>query len=144
MGFSASFGDWFDKMENGLPKRHCHILLVEDEPLLLMSLSDMLRELGHDVVEVVDGPTALAHLRAHADTDVLITDINMPCMDGIELANKAREVVPGIPVIFSSGYSAEKVPHLNIGPRTCFLQKPFGPEAMERALSKLTHPMLIR
>ena len=102
------------------------ILLVEDDDLVMMSFSDMLRDMGHDVFEAPAAPEALAWLDKNRCVDVLITDIDLSGMDGRELVRQARRLVPDLRVIYSSGHRAEKIPDLGSDPLARFLQKPFG------------------
>lgn len=78
------------------------ILLVEDDALIRMDAADMLRDLGHTVVEVEYGPDALAVLRER-HVDVLVTDVGLPGMSGTELAERACRLQPGIGLIFATG-----------------------------------------
>jgi CheY-like chemotaxis protein len=107
---------------------------VEDDPLLLFSFAEILRDLGHDVRETVDPAEALAWIDAHEHVDVLFTDIHMPLMDGRELARRARRVSPALHIVFATGYSAQKVRDLEDDPRARYLRKPFGPEQMADAM----------
>jgi CheY-like chemotaxis protein len=103
------------------------ILLVEDDELLMMSFSDMLRDMGHEVFEAPTAADALACLRSNAEIEVLITDIQMPDMNGQELVKLVRQMAPDLPVIYSSGYRPDKIADLDSDRRTRFLEKPFGP-----------------
>jgi CheY-like chemotaxis protein len=103
------------------------ILLVEDDELLMMSFSDMLRDMGHEVVEAPTAADALACLSGDSKVDVLITDIQMPEMNGQELVKRVREMSFDLPVIYSSGYRPDKIADLESDRRTRFLEKPFGP-----------------
>jgi CheY-like chemotaxis protein len=116
-------------MDKGL-----RILLVEDDDLLMLSFSDMLRDLGHDVIEATGALAALDELRGNPDINIMITDINLPEMDGCELVKQARVFKPNLPVIYSSGYGEDRVADLGIDPLLRFLVKPFGSEEAEKAL----------
>jgi len=78
------------------------VLLVEDDVLIRMDAADMLQELGHEVLEAEYGPDALALLREHR-VDLLVTDVGLPGMSGIELAERARQLQPGIGLVFATG-----------------------------------------
>jgi CheY-like chemotaxis protein len=78
------------------------VLLVEDDGLIRMDAADMLRELGHEVVEAEYGPDALEVLQARR-IDVLVTDVGLPGLSGTELAERARRLQPGIGLIFATG-----------------------------------------
>lgn len=78
------------------------ILLVEDDALIRMDAADMLRDLGHEVVEAEYGPDALSVMQARP-VDVLVTDVGLPGMSGLDLAERARRLQPGIGLIFATG-----------------------------------------
>lgn len=78
------------------------ILLVDDQPDVLATLARALERLGHQVVQANDGRQALRALRAEP-CDLVMTDINMPEMDGIELIMALRSERRGIPIIAMSG-----------------------------------------
>ena len=79
------------------------VLVVDDEPLLLDMLCEMLAELGCEAV-CVDCPVkGLEKIAADERIAMLITDIQMPIMDGFELADRAREKRPDMPIVLMSG-----------------------------------------
>jgi two-component system cell cycle response regulator CpdR len=79
------------------------VLVVDDEPLLLNVLCDMLAALGCEAV-CVDCPVkGLEKISADERIALLITDVQMPIMDGFELANRAREKRPDMPIVLMSG-----------------------------------------
>ncbi|HXR01263.1 MAG TPA: response regulator [Pseudomonas sp.] len=82
------------------------ILVVEDDSIVRMLIVDVLEELEYKVLEAADGKEALAFLEKQDEViDLLMTDKGLPDMDGIELANKARELRPELPILFASGYA---------------------------------------
>jgi PAS domain S-box-containing protein len=87
------------------------ILLVEDEPAVRKSIGAILRQLGYKVLPAANGPEAMGIWRSHRDTvDLLFTDMVMPeGTTGLELAEQVRADRPELPVVISSGYSAELV-----------------------------------
>ncbi len=113
------------------------ILLVEDDDLVMLSFSDMLRDMGHEVFEASTAPEALAWLENNRGLDLLITDIGLSGMDGCELVRRARKLVPDLRVIYSSGYRSEKIPRLASDPYARYLQKPFGPSEVDAAFKGL-------
>ncbi len=78
------------------------ILVLDDDADVRQGISRFLRSLGHEVVEAADGRAALKGEGAFA-TDLIITDINMPEVDGIEVILALRERNPHLPVIAISG-----------------------------------------
>jgi len=83
------------------------ILVVEDEPLILMSTVDMVEELGHAVEEARSAEEAIRILEKKS-IDVLLTDVGLPGMTGTDLARIVRERWPTVRIIFASGDSAAK------------------------------------
>ncbi len=81
------------------------VLLVDDDPFILATLPLVLREAGHEVEIAPNGREALRVLRLSA-FDVVLTDILMPEMDGLELLRAVRREMPGTRVLAMSGGSA--------------------------------------
>jgi len=103
-------------------------LLVDDDQPLRGYVSAVLRQGGFEVVEAADGTDALAMLqRMDGTVDVLVTDIRMPRMTGIELVRAVKNEYPGIPVVYISGEALRDELH---AARVAFLQKPFAPPAV--------------
>jgi len=103
------------------------VLVVEDEAPVLLATSRILSANGYTVFAESVPADALALL---ADTgrriSVLLTDIVMPLMSGIELAKRARELRPELKVLYLSGYSSEMISRQGtLGVGSCVLQKPF-------------------
>ena len=81
------------------------ILFVDDDPLIAMSTTEMLEDLGHRVIGANSGFHALDILRSEQPIDLMVTDHMMPGMTGIELAVKTREVRPSLPILLATGYA---------------------------------------
>ena len=85
------------------------ILLVDDQPDVRRIASRILESLGYRVIEASDGPSALEALEFADHVDLLFTDVVMPGgLNGAELASEARNRVPGLKILFATGYSGEK------------------------------------
>ena len=83
-----------------------HILLVDDEPLIRRLAERTLMAAGHRVTLAEDAEAALEALPEGAEPpDLLLTDISIPGMDGVELANRLQQRFPGLRVLLASGYS---------------------------------------
>ena len=83
------------------------VLVVEDEPALLRITTRLLRAAGYQVLQATDGESALHLLRGHVGAvDLLLTDVVMPKMNGVDLAARVRVLRPGIAQLFMSGYTA--------------------------------------
>jgi len=85
--------------------RSAVILFVDDDPLIAMSTTEMLEDLGHRVIGVHSGPHALDILRSEQPIDLMMTDHVMPGMTGIELAAASRQVRPSLPILLATGYA---------------------------------------
>jgi len=81
------------------------ILVVDDDALINMSTVDMVEDLGHTALEAYSGKEALQILESGQRVDALITDYAMPGMTGVELANRARERFPDLPILLATGYA---------------------------------------
>jgi DNA-binding NtrC family response regulator len=82
-----------------------HILIVDDEPLIRRSLSELLSLDGYSVSSAGDGLEALDLLRTYS-ADIVISDMKMPKMDGIQLLREIKKNYPGIQVIMITGYGS--------------------------------------
>lgn len=104
-----------------------HILIAEDNDLVLQHLEGQLRLLGYRVTAVTSGPEALHALKTHSDIDLLLTDIIMPGgMNGRELADQARAAYPALKVLFTSGYTENAIVHHGrLDPGVDLLGKPY-------------------
>ena len=120
----------------GTPGGNERILVVEDDALVRQSAENILSGLGYDVTAVSNGPAALDMLRAHAGFDLLFTDIIMPGgMNGRQLVERAREFLPALKVLFTSGYTENAIVHngrLDAGLR--FLGKPYRRQELARKI----------
>lgn len=111
------------------------VFLVEDEPSIRYIAEEILVDLGYAVKSAPDGCTALAMLRAGEAPDILLTDIQMPGgIDGIELALRAREILPGLPVLFCSGNDGGPDSRARSVPGAGLLRKPYRGVQMAAAV----------
>ncbi len=103
------------------------VLVVEDEQRVRHLTVDTLRELGYTVVQASDGAAALEQMKVQPRIDLLFTDIVMPEMNGRELADRAREIRPGLRVLYTTGYTRNAVVHNGmLDPGVALLGKPFS------------------
>jgi signal transduction histidine kinase len=106
------------------------LLLVDDEEAVREVLARGLRDKGYRVLEAPDGPRALDLLRTSADEiDLVVTDVAMPGMTGIDLARRALELRAFLPFVFVSGQPREVLPDFG-SPDDVLLEKPFSPDAL--------------
>ncbi len=112
------------------------ILLVDDQEQVRLFAADVLRDAGFEVTAVGDSAAALSILNQDGDgTTLLLTDVVMHGLSGRDLAVRARQIRPGLSIVFMSGYADEgpSVAELEaMGAR--FLQKPFSPDQLEAAI----------
>ncbi len=103
------------------------ILLVEDEELVRRIAADVLKKHGFEVIVSESSLGALDILQAESHRiDLIVTDVVMPGIGGIELAQVARRLRPGLRHLFMSGYTEEILPYSDVAQnRDSFLQKPF-------------------
>lgn len=85
-----------------MPHTKVTILLVEDEELLRAGVQEVLEIQGYKVITAPDGEQALAFLAAQT-IDLIITDLVMPKMDGVDFVKQLRKIKPDLPVIVVSG-----------------------------------------
>ncbi|MFK3821027.1 PAS domain S-box protein [Pseudomonas yamanorum] len=109
------------------------ILLVDDDPLVLISTGAMLEDLGHHVVAAADGHAALAFLAQGTRFDLVITDMAMPDMTGIELAGNIEALYPKLPIILSSGFAEIS---LDLKTTLTRLPKPFDQSALAKVIAE--------
>ena len=101
------------------------ILLAEDDESMRRFLRKALERAGHAVVDAGQGDEALTELQLR-EFDLLLTDIVMPVMDGIELARRAAEIDPEMKIMFITGFAAVALNPANRAPEDAkVLSKPF-------------------
>ena len=116
------------------------ILAVDDMRLLRNMLSDCLRAAGHEVVEAENGADALAQLKAHRP-DMVITDLNMPVMDGLDFIENARREPEGasLPMLLLTTETAHELKErAREVCATGWIAKPFDPEQIIGLVERLT------
>lgn len=118
------------------------ILVVDDTPEVRMLVCRILGGLGYNVLEASDATEALAACdQTDGEIDLLLTDIKMPGMDGIELAGSLTTAHPGMRVLFISGECDESELQLHIARKGFeFLSKPFMPHLLVEAVHNILPP----
>ncbi len=113
------------------------ILIVDDDPLVVITLELLLSSEGHEVIAVDHPEAALASLE-DSRFDLVITDLGLPQMDGLALAGVIKRRFPGQPVVLSSGSPELMRRDLENSPSIDFLLlKPFTLEHLRDALDKI-------
>ncbi len=112
------------------------ILVVEDEPLLRMDISDHLSDQGFHVFEAGDADEAIAILENNLEIRLIITDIDMPgSMDGLKLAEAVRDRWPPVKIIVVSGHRMVEITDLPDG--SVFFSKPYSPARVISSMREL-------
>ena len=115
------------------------VLVVEDEFFIAEWVAESLSDLGFAVEIAGNARDALRRLES-APVDVLFTDINLPgTMDGTALARQARQLFPGLPVIYASARVAALEPEARVR-GAVFVRKPYEPEMVGRLICEVMAP----
>ncbi|MES2194349.1 MAG: PAS domain-containing protein [Pseudomonadota bacterium] len=113
---------------------HC-VLVVEDDEEVGRFSTELLRDLGYAIKWAANASEALAALAEDELTfDLVFSDVIMPGMNGVELANVIRDRYPGLPVVLTSGYSSVLADNAHRGFE--LIQKPYSVESLSRTLRK--------
>lgn len=124
----------------GSPSANEVIVVVEDEDGLRAVFVRMLRSLGYTVLEASDGDDALRVMTEHgAPIHLVMSDINMPNMDGLDFVGMLRAAYPDLPALFVSGQSAEYLMDNRdrMPERTHFLAKPITLAGLANKVRKI-------
>jgi len=113
------------------------ILVVDDEEDIREIVSEYLQGLGYDVIEATDGEQALQHCEKH-HFDLVITDIRMPKMNGLDLLDALKERDDFRPVVLMTGYDLSKPEVENLHHKADgYVLKPFNLEKMKQQVESL-------
>ena len=107
------------------------VLVVDDDPILRDTAVHLFRDLGFEVLDAYNGADALRLIRQTPRIRVLFTDVRMPGMDGLTLAEAAQTIQPALKVVFTSGY----VDGSTLPTDVPFVAKPWRVDQIAAALS---------
>jgi PAS domain S-box-containing protein len=115
------------------------ILVVEDEPQVRRLLVEVLRGIGYRVLEADSGPAALELLTQHRDElDLVVTDVVMPGINGVDLVDQLKAQVPSLRVLFVSGYPGDKLADSGWSPEAGpLVSKPFTRAKLAQAVQEV-------
>jgi signal transduction histidine kinase len=119
------------------------VLVAEDEDIVLQLVCYSLSAHGFKVLQAPNGESAidLLHAQGPAGVDLLISDVVMPGISGPVLAARAAELLPGLKVLFMSGYTEEVIRDYGVSrANMAFIQKPFAPSELVRKVRQLLQP----
>jgi CheY-like chemotaxis protein len=117
-----------------IPTGRGRILLVEDEEIVRNLTRDLLGSFGYSVIEAASAEDAMAVLEPY---DLLVSDVVMPGINGIELARRLTDERPGLRVLLVSGHSTDDIRALDGNRRWRYLPKPFTPYDLASAVRSL-------
>jgi PAS domain S-box-containing protein len=112
------------------------LLVVDDDADVREIAREMLTEMGATVTEAEGAAAALLHLRTGADVDLVLADLTMPHVNGIELAREIALLLPQMPVVLMTGYGASAMDAAGSNIRAT-LQKPFRADALGKLLASV-------
>ncbi len=115
------------------------VLAVDDDPVILDLLAEVLRPLGYKLLSAASGEEALKVAASHqVKIDLLLTDVMLPGIKGQELARQLIRTYPEVNVLFMSGYLCPSMAYSDQDHRLeAFIQKPFSPNTLLRKMRKL-------
>lgn len=115
-----------------LDARPVRVLLVDDDPQVRGVTAAILSDAGHEILEAESGPAALDLIGGSQRLDIMVADVAMPGMNGVELADRARGLRPDLPVLLITGYADDaKVENFPV------LNKPFQSEELTQKVAEI-------
>lgn len=111
------------------------VLVVDDEPLMRTVMKHVLTDEGYAVVTARNAADALALTGGGLHPDLILTDVSMPGMDGVELAARLRTLLPDVPIVFmSAATELQQVAQLDRAEPRNVLEKPFEIDSLARCV----------
>jgi CheY-like chemotaxis protein len=118
------------------------ILVVDDDPTVRQICMRVLRTAGYDTHEASDGAAALDFVRKSPDKPHLVlSDIVMPRMNGVQLLEALSVLHPGLPVLLMTGYAMDALREQGISVPCGVLDKPFAPEHLLSEVHRCLYPL---
>lgn len=116
------------------------VLLAEDDPEMLRSVTQALRGLGAEVVTATDGAELLQRLADEGPFTVIVTDVSMPWMSGLQAMHAVRYAGLGTPIVVITALQDSRLPQdvRALGAHVELLRKPFGIVELETAIRAVT------
>jgi len=117
------------------------ILLVDDEESVLRTIGMLFRSEGHEVVPIREGQKVIDMIRSNEKFDILLADIRMEPVDGMQVIKIAHELRPEMPIVVISAYCSEKTVRqaISLG-CSAYVKKPFKTEEVLEAVRKALTP----
>lgn len=124
--------------EAGVAVKACGtVLLVDDEEILLTVGADVLESYGYNVLTATNGKEALDLYRERqCEINLVLLDLIMPVMGGIEAYKELRKISPSVPVVICSGYGVEAISDcIEKDEYISFIEKPYQPDQLQKVLA---------
>jgi two-component system cell cycle response regulator CpdR len=123
--------------------RHPHVLVADDDADLLAAVADALERLGATVIRAESGAELIDRLASDGPFDLVVTDVSMPWMNGLQAIHAARTAGLGTSVIIMTALNDQPLAARvrALGQRSVLLRKPFALSELERAASELLAPI---
>lgn len=126
------------RLHRSEPTQSAQILVVEDETQVRRLLTKVLAMHGYQVLEACSGEEALRHIEEIGEhIDLLLTDVRMPDVSGVELASRFAQAFPRAGILLISGYSEQVALDRDLPEAAAFLAKPFTNDTLLRKLQQL-------
>jgi CheY-like chemotaxis protein len=116
------------------------ILLVEDPEEVLDAIAALLRRLGYEVHTARHLEEALDVVAGVENLDLLVTDVVLPAQNGLAVAERIRELRPGVAILYMSAFTSDLVIPAEDRSSGNFLSKPFTVEDIARKIRRILHP----
>lgn len=128
-----------------MSRKNVHILVVDDEEIVRESLSGWLRKDGYTVDTAADGPTALEMLKETESWSVILLDLKMTPMDGLQVLEEGRKIRPDAAAVIMTAYATvdTAVRAMKLGAYD-YLMKPFDPEELSLMVEKIVAQQSLR
>ena len=125
-----------DETIGGIDQRAFAVLVVEDDPLLLLDAIDLIEDSGFTAYSARNADEAITRMEYHPDIRVLFTDVDMPgTMDGLKLARAVRDRWPPVTIMVTSGL--RNVKESDMPEHGLFFAKPYPPASLVTALNRV-------
>jgi signal transduction histidine kinase/ActR/RegA family two-component response regulator len=112
--------------DQSAPRGGKTVLVVEDVEIIRAQIVEVLRDMGCDVLEAKDGPDGLRILQSNVSIDLLLTDVGLPGINGRQLADRGRELRPGVRVLLVTGYASKALGEAPLAAGIEVMAKPFA------------------
>lgn len=115
-----------------------HILLIDDEPSVVLALRLLLKAIGFEVADFSDPQAALEYAKNNAGYDLCVCDLRMPNLNGLQVLEEMKKIRPSLPFVLMSAHAtdeeAQKAAALG---SAGFLSKPFTPDDLKELINQL-------